>query len=169
MRPPFLPLPRGPLGSAAVLAVSLFAAACETPPPEVPEPGPPQPVVEYLSRQEVLTPLPLRVQLPARYGAERLFVLFHTWGSRDWDTMELARSGQTWTGEISCRQVSTVTGDTRYFFVALDAGGEIVAGSGSPDGVAARRHHRRQHARRPARAARRVRASPVPRRGGLPS
>jgi hypothetical protein len=47
--------------------------------------------------------------------------------------MELARSGQTWTGEVSCHQVSTVTGDTRYFFVALDADGELVGGSGSPD------------------------------------
>jgi hypothetical protein len=33
---------------------------------------------------------------------------------------------------VSCRDVSTVTGDTRYFFLALDAQGNTVVGSGSP-------------------------------------
>jgi hypothetical protein len=47
--------------------------------------------------------------------------------------MELRRAGQTWSGEVSCREVSTVTGDTRYFFVAMDAEGNPVGGSGSPD------------------------------------
>ena len=73
------------------------------------------------------------MSLPAHYRAERVLVFFHTWGSRDWSTMELARAGQTWTGEVSCREVSTVTGDTRYFFLALDPDGEAVVGSGSPE------------------------------------
>lgn len=133
MRRPSLPSSPRLLGRSWAVAVALLAAGCEPEPPRVPTAGPPAPIVEYLARQEILTPLPLRVQLPARYGAERLFVLFRTWGSRDWDTMELARTGQTWQGQISCRQVSTVTGDTRYFFVALDGRGEIVAGSGSPE------------------------------------
>jgi hypothetical protein len=47
--------------------------------------------------------------------------------------IELARAGQSWEGEVSCREVSTVTGDTRYFFLALDPDGEIVAGSGTPE------------------------------------
>jgi len=95
--------------------------------------GPSAPTVEYVTEQEILTPLPLRVRLPASYGAEHVVVLYRTWGSRGWSQLELARSGQTWTGEVSCRQVSTVTGDTRYFFVALDGEGELVGGSGSPD------------------------------------
>jgi hypothetical protein len=90
-------------------------------------------VVEHVNRQEILTPLPLRVRLPARYGAERVLVFFHTWGSRDWAMLELARAGQSWSGAVSCREVSTVTGDTRYFFVALDPEGRTVVGSGSPD------------------------------------
>jgi hypothetical protein len=73
------------------------------------------------------------VRLPASYGAEHVVVLFRTWGSRRWNHFELARSGQTWTGEVSCREVSTVTGDTRYYFAAFDGGGELVGGSGSPD------------------------------------
>lgn len=40
---------------------------------------------------------------------------------------------QTWSGEVSCREVSTVTGATRYFFLALDEKSDVVGGSGSPD------------------------------------
>ncbi len=93
--------------------------------------GPPLPVVEYLTHQEILTPLPMRVRLPARYGAEHVLVFVHLWGTRDWHALELARAGQTWAGEVSCRAVSTVTGDTHYFFLALDAAGRTVVGSGS--------------------------------------
>ena len=96
-------------------------------------PEPAQPMVEYVTEQEILTPLPLRVRLPARYGAERVLVFFQTWGSRRWDTLELGRVGQTWTGEVSCREVSTVTGDTRYSFLAVDAANHPVIGSGWPE------------------------------------
>jgi hypothetical protein len=97
------------------------------------DPGPPSPVVEYVNWQEILTPLPLRVRLPARYGAEHVLVFVLTWGSHDWAVLDLGRAGQTWSGEVSCRDVSTVTGDTRYFFLALDADGQAVVGSGSPE------------------------------------
>ncbi len=108
-----------------------LGAAC-TPEPVAPsDPGPRQPEVEVVTHQEILTPLPMRVSLPARYGAERVVALYHTWGSHDWGMTELERSGQTWAGEVSCREVSTVTGDTRYFFLALDAEGKVVADSGS--------------------------------------
>lgn len=109
----------------------LLLAACGA--PAVVDPGPAAPVVEYVSSQEILTPLPLRVRLPAATRTEHVVVLFRTWGSRGWRPMELARSGQTWSGEVSCREVSTVTGDTKYFFVALDDDGDVVGGSGSPD------------------------------------
>ncbi|MBX3189593.1 MAG: hypothetical protein KF819_21385 [Labilithrix sp.] len=117
---------------AAVVIPALLAAAC-TPTAVNSDPGPAVPVVEYVRQQEVLTPLPLRVRLPAKTGAEHVVVLFKTWGSRAWSGVELARDGQTWSGEVSCREVSTVTGDTRYFFVVFDAEGTLVGGSGSPD------------------------------------
>jgi hypothetical protein len=117
----------------AGLAGALLLACTSAPAPVLPaDQGPAMPQVDYLTRQEILTPLPLRVKLPARYGAERVLVFVRTWGSRDWTTIELARNGQTWSGEVSCRAVSTVTGDTRYFFLALDANGRTVVGSGSP-------------------------------------
>ncbi len=118
--------------ASLTLVLAIAGAACG-PAPAAREPGPPSPVIDYVTRQEILTPLPLRVRLPASTGAEHVVVLFRTWGSRGWRQMELARAGQTWTGEVSCRDVSTVTGDTRYFFVALDSNGELVGGSGSPD------------------------------------
>jgi hypothetical protein len=90
-------------------------------------------VVEYVTRQQILTDLPLRVRLPARYGADRVLVFAHLWGNHDWSTVELERNGQTWEGAISCRAVGTVTGDAEYIFLALDARGEPVIGSGSPD------------------------------------
>lgn len=119
--------------SAGLFAVSLLVAGCGRPPEMPVDPGPPAPEVEYVTRQEILTPLPLRVRLPARYRAEYVLVFFHTWGSRDWGVLPLARAGQTWAGEVSCREVSTVTGDTKYFFLALDARGNRVASSGSEE------------------------------------
>lgn len=106
-------------------------------PPESPRaavaPEPSQPVVESVSTQEILTPLPLRVWLPSRYGAERVLVFYQTWGSDGWEALELARAGQTWSGEVSCRAVSTVTGDTRYYFLAVDGQSRAVIGSGWPE------------------------------------
>lgn len=115
----------------AATALPLAAFGCGTVAPT--EPGPAVPTVEYVTRQEILTPLPLRVRMPAASGAEHVVVLVRTWGSRGWHPMELSRSGQTWAGEVSCREVSTVTGDTKYFFVALDADGNPVGGSGTPE------------------------------------
>jgi hypothetical protein len=124
-----------PILAAAAACLAFFVFACSPPPLTVAaiEPEPPAPIVEYVTQQEILTPLPLRVRLPARYGAERVLVAFRTWGSRDWDVTELSRLGQTWTGAVSCREVSTVTGDTRYFFVAVNGEGDEVVGSGWPE------------------------------------
>lgn len=119
-------------GNLGAIAAALLAASCARPPAPV-DPGPSFPIVEFVTQQEILTPLPLRVRLPTRYRAEHVLVFVHTWGSRDWTALELARAGQTWAGEVSCRAVSTVTGDTRYFFVALDAQGDTVVGSGWPE------------------------------------
>jgi hypothetical protein len=117
-----------------VSAAALVASSCR--PPETVasiEPEPSKPIVEYVTTQEILTPLPLRVRLPTRYGAERVLVLFRTWGSSRWESLELARAGQTWTGEVSCRAVSTITGDTDYFFVAVNNEDRPVIGSGWPE------------------------------------
>jgi hypothetical protein len=124
---------RPPLSVPSLALGALLACACDRPPATPVDPGPAQPVVEYVARQQILTALPMRVRLPARYGAERILVFVHLWGEPDWTTFELGRDGQTWEGAVSCRAVSTVTGDTKYFFLALDAKGEPVVGSGSPE------------------------------------
>lgn len=120
------------LNRALVAAsVASFAIACGHTTAST-DSGPPAPVIDYVRSQEILTPLPLRVSLPRTTGAEHVVVLYRTWGSHGWKPMELSRSGQTWAGEISCREVSTVTGDTKYFFLALDEDGDVVGGSGTP-------------------------------------
>jgi hypothetical protein len=42
------------------------------------DPGPPHPIIEHVEQQEVLTPLPLRVRLPASYGAQYVLALVRT-------------------------------------------------------------------------------------------
>jgi hypothetical protein len=125
--------PRRVFSFALALAGSLFASGCERPPATPTDLGPPQPLVEYVTRQQILTELPMRVRLPARYSAEHVLVFVHLWGMREWTALELARHGQTWEGSVSCRDVSTVTGDTEYYFLALDSEGQPVVGSGSPE------------------------------------
>ncbi|MGO8999670.1 MAG: hypothetical protein ACLQVI_40615 [Polyangiaceae bacterium] len=139
MRSP-IPVSRSPLGRLSpgclALAACLFAplvGGCDRPPATPADAGPSQPMVEYVARQQILTELPMRVRLPARYGAERVVVFVHLWGTHGWSPLELTRDGQAWEGAVSCRAVSTVTGDAQYFFLALDANGEPVVGSGSPE------------------------------------
>jgi hypothetical protein len=118
----------------AAVALTMLTASCTaTPEPVVADPGPPVPIVEHVQLQEILTPLPLRVRLPSRYGAAHVLVFVLMWGTHEWKVMELEREGQAWSGEVSCREVSTVTGDTRYFFLALDPMGQPVASSGSSE------------------------------------
>lgn len=118
----------------ASVAITLLATACSSnPDPVAPDPGPRVPIVEHVQLQEILTPLPLRVRLPTRYGAEHVLVFVLMWGTHEWKVMELHREGQAWSGEVSCREVSTITGDTRYFFLALDPMGQPVLSSGSSE------------------------------------
>ena len=83
--------------------------------------------VEGVPEQAILTPLPLRVSLPDRYQPSRVLAFYRTWGSPSWEHVELARAGQAWTGQVSCREVSTVTGPTRFAFLALDVNGSDIA------------------------------------------
>jgi hypothetical protein len=112
------------------LVAPILIGGCRPPATAAEADDPASPTLEYTRRQEVLTPLPVRVRLPTSSGAERVFVFYRTWGSREWSPLELSRSGQTWAGEVSCHDVSTVTGDTRYYFVVTDGKGREVPGSG---------------------------------------
>jgi hypothetical protein len=109
-----------------VCACSLPVGAGATSAPRVAEAS-----VEVVPEQAVLTALPLRVKLPDRVHPGRVLAFYRTWGSPSWESLELTRAGQAWTGSVSCREVSTVTGPTRFAFLALDAKGSDVS-AGDP-------------------------------------
>jgi hypothetical protein len=52
------------LSNALLALLALLTISCASTTPSN-DPGPAVPVVEYVSHQEVLTPLPLRVRMPA--------------------------------------------------------------------------------------------------------
>ena len=119
--------------TAGAPTLGAWLLACQPARPfasRTPVPEPSEPAIEAVATQEVLTPVPVRVWLPSRYGADRVLVRYLTWGSERWETLELAREGQTWAGEISCRAISTVTGDTRYRVLALDRAGHTIQRDG---------------------------------------
>jgi len=110
---------------------ALGALACASAQELPQEPGPRHPVVETIREQEILTPVPVRVSLPASMGADTVAVRFRTRGAQDWTTRELFRIGQTWRGEVPCLEVSTITGELQYYVVARDEAGKLIATSGS--------------------------------------
>jgi hypothetical protein len=116
-------------GYPALFVVSL--SACASTQEVARDPGPAYPLVETVREQEILTPVPMRVSLPASLGADSVAVRFRTRGTRQWSARELYRVGQTWRGEVPCLEVSTITGDLQYYLVALDEKGHLVASSGS--------------------------------------
>lgn len=119
----------------AGLALALFAAEVRADPGTT-ELGPEVlklPVLERKAEQGILTPLPITVVLPPELGARAARVLVHyrVWGDPDWTTLALSRRGKQWTGAIPCLEVSTITGDVRYYIRAHDADGRVLASAGS--------------------------------------
>jgi hypothetical protein len=98
--------------------------------------GPPllhMPVLERKVEQGILTPVPIAVELPAaiRARARRVLLHYRVWGDPDWTTLELRSTGKKHTGAIPCLEVSTITGDIKYYFRVHDADGALIAQSGS--------------------------------------
>jgi hypothetical protein len=82
--------------------------------------------------QGILTAVPITVDVPADLDAARVLVHFKVHGSKDWTTLELYReSGQRFRGAIPCLEVSTITGDLRYYVRVHDADGAVIAYRGS--------------------------------------
>ena len=116
------------------IVVAALVAGCSSSlsKPDVADPGPPQPLVETVPYQEILTPVPVRVGLPAKIGIEQVVMLYRTFGTREWSTVPLQRNGQFWHGAVDCLEVSTITGDLQFFLVGEDERGRVVAANGSP-------------------------------------
>ena len=123
----------GSVALATSLAMCVAGCSATGNAPKVPGPAPSQPQVETVAYQEILTPVPVRVGLPESIaGIEHLVMLYRTFGTREWTSIELARNGYFWHGAVDCLEVSTITGDLQFFLVGQNANGQVVAANGSP-------------------------------------
>ncbi|HZO12641.1 MAG TPA: hypothetical protein VFB62_05275 [Polyangiaceae bacterium] len=77
----------------------------------------------------ILRPVPIDVELPPgmEVRARRVLVHYRLWGMPDWTTLELRRQGARFTGAIPCLEVSTVTGNLKYYIRVHDAEGRVIA------------------------------------------
>jgi hypothetical protein len=91
------------------------------------------PELDRKAEQGILRPVPLAVELPNAVAlrARRVLVHYRLWGDPDWTTLELRRDGATYEGAIPCLEISTVTGDLRYYIRIHDADGQVIAAAGS--------------------------------------
>lgn len=91
------------------------------------------PELDRKAEQGILRPVPLAVELPNAVAlqARRVLVHYRLWGDPDWTTLELRRNGATYEGAIPCLEISTVTGDLRYYIRIHDAEGQVIAAAGS--------------------------------------
>ncbi len=89
------------------------------------------PVFEQRAEQGILTPVPIRLELPVELPAARVLVHYKIHGSKSWATLELKRRGKRWEGAIPCLEVSTITGVILYYVRVHDAEGAVVAYSAS--------------------------------------
>jgi len=88
-----------------------------------------EPVLERHAEQGILRPVPLSVELfgSVALRARRVLVHYRLWGEPDWTTLELRRQGKKFTGAVPCLEVSTVTGDLKYYIRVHDAEGHVIA------------------------------------------
>ncbi|UQA59702.1 hypothetical protein [Polyangium aurulentum] len=87
------------------------------------------PTLERKAEQGILRPVPIVVDLPRDVAlrARRVLVHYRLWGDPDWTTLELRRAGARYEGAIPCLEISTVTGDLRYYIRVHDAEGRVIA------------------------------------------
>jgi hypothetical protein len=89
-------------------------------------------VAEKRAEQGILTPVPIAIGLPSELEAARVLVHFKVHGSPGWTTLELRREGgNLFRGAIPCLEVSTITGDLRYYVRVHDADGAAIAYRGT--------------------------------------
>jgi hypothetical protein len=89
-------------------------------------------VAERQAEQGILSPIPIRLDLPGSIAAQRVLVSYRLHGLKHWTTLELNRTrAQVFEGAIPCLEVSTVTGDVLYYLRVHDFEGAVVAYSGS--------------------------------------
>lgn len=87
------------------------------------------PTLERQAEQGILRPVPISTELPRDVAvrARRVLVHYRLWGDPDWTTLELRRSGIRYQGAIPCLEISTVTGDLKYYIRVHDEAGRVIA------------------------------------------
>ncbi|MDI1434993.1 hypothetical protein [Polyangium sorediatum] len=87
------------------------------------------PTLERTAEQGILRAVPISIELPIDIAlrARRVLVHYRLWGDPDWTALELRRSGARYEGAIPCLEISTVTGDLRYYIRVHDAEGRVIA------------------------------------------
>jgi hypothetical protein len=119
--------------SLALLAALLLAAAALADEPRPTPTAAPQilhmPTLERRAEQGILRPVPLSAELPHAIAlrARRVLVHYRLWGDPDWTTLELRRKAARYEGAIPCREISTVTGDLKYYIRVHDLEGRVIA------------------------------------------
>ena len=121
------------LGLAAAAGVLLSAARGAAIPPGEPGSVGPEilhmPLLERRAAQGILRAVPISTELPRDVAARarRVLVHYRLWGDPDWTALELRRTAARYDGAIPCREISTVTGDLRYYIRVHDAEGRVIA------------------------------------------
>jgi hypothetical protein len=87
------------------------------------------PESQRLAEQGILRPVPVVADLPVDISVRtrRVLVHYRLWGDPDWTTLELRRNGVRYEGAIPCLEISTVTGDLKYYIRVHDAEGKVIA------------------------------------------
>lgn len=87
------------------------------------------PLLERQAEQGILRAVPIELELPREIAlrARRALVHYRLWGDPDWTTLELRREGGHAEGAIPCLEISTVTGDLKYYIRVHDAEGRVIA------------------------------------------
>lgn len=118
------------------LALAVFAlAAAPSAPALAADPAEFGPAVLHVphearrAEQGILRPVPIAVTLPPEVerAAHRTLVHYQLWGESEWTALALRRDGVGWRGAIPCLEVSTVTGDLRYYLRVYDEQGRVIA------------------------------------------
>jgi hypothetical protein len=91
------------------------------------------PSLQRHANRGILRPVPIVAQLPNALAlrARRVLLHYRLWGDPDWTILQLRSTGTRFEGAIPCLQVSTVTGDLRYYIRVHDSEGQVVASAGT--------------------------------------
>ena len=82
-----------------------------------------------VSEQQVNTPVPIYIEVPADLGVKKVTLRYKPFGSSTWKPLDMAKVGDGWGIEVPCAEVTT-TGDLKYYITADDDAGTVAtAGS----------------------------------------